>query len=305
MVDYPPGLKHCRFVSRGLIQLGPMVALLLVGASLMTAHHFFYAYLNEKSLDPTAAELPPVLQNQNNINFVGTTIAHGARIMLSMAIGMTFAQRFWETLRSRSHTIGQIDALVNCGQSPFRPSTLRAAKTSIGLFSISLIASATALVVVLSPGFLDHFLQFSTQQDLYRSVSSSKRDEVQLFLRQRSFFLCPHPRQCRIFSRLRFHVIDGLNNLYRHDGTRFYSTDMQQGQPDGGIIGFDGACFFNVVKSVPLLPSVLCCLIICFSSGRKHFRDEELSTSSNASEHCYQTLSKLPFRLSSSRGSQV
>ncbi len=53
----------------------------------MLTHHFLYAYLNERSIDSAAAELPPLLQNQNNVNFIGTTIAHGHRIVLSMALG--------------------------------------------------------------------------------------------------------------------------------------------------------------------------------------------------------------------------
>lgn len=137
-----------------VFQLAPLVALLLGGASLMVVHHVFYTLLNEKRIDPKATELPSFLRDQNNVNFIGTTIAHGARIMLSMAIGGTFCQLFWERLRSRSHTIAQIDAIVSCGQSPFRPSALRAAKACFVLFMISLTASTTALIVVLSPGSL-------------------------------------------------------------------------------------------------------------------------------------------------------
>ncbi|KLO04950.1 hypothetical protein SCHPADRAFT_947313 [Schizopora paradoxa] len=44
--------------------------------------------------------------------------------------------------------------LVVCGQSPFHPSALRAAAISCTLFTTSLAASATALLVVLSPGSL-------------------------------------------------------------------------------------------------------------------------------------------------------
>lgn len=128
--------------------------LLVLGLCFMLAHHFFYAHLNEKSIDSETNELPPFLQDQNNANFIGTAIAHGARIAFAMAIGLTFAQLFWEVLRSRSHAIAQIDALVNCGQSPYQPSALRAATTSVALFVISVIAAATSLVVVLSPGAL-------------------------------------------------------------------------------------------------------------------------------------------------------
>ncbi|KLO14350.1 hypothetical protein SCHPADRAFT_320048 [Schizopora paradoxa] len=131
-----------------------MVALLILGTLLMVAHHLFYKHLNLKSIDADADELPTVLQSQGNVNFIGTTIAHGARIALAMAIGVAFAQLFWEVLRSGSHSIAQIDALVSVGQSPYQPSAFRAVRTSFSLFLISVIASATALVVVLSPGAL-------------------------------------------------------------------------------------------------------------------------------------------------------
>lgn len=55
----------------------------------------------------------------------------------------------------RYYTFGRtIDALVNCGQSPFNPSAFRAATTSIVLYAIAIIVSATSLLVVLSPGSL-------------------------------------------------------------------------------------------------------------------------------------------------------
>ncbi len=120
----------------------------------MLMHHFFFSYLNEKSFDSDAAELPPIFRDQNNVAFIGTTIAHAARAVLSIAIGITFSQIFWETLRSRSFTIRQIDALVKCGQSPFTPSALRAATASSLVFLISCIASAMALVVIITPGSL-------------------------------------------------------------------------------------------------------------------------------------------------------
>ncbi len=120
----------------------------------MFVHHFFFSYLNEKSVDPDAAELPSIFRDQNTVAFIGTTIAHGARAVLSMAVGITFAQLFWETLRSRSFTVRQIDALVRCGQSPFNPSALRAATASFLVFLISCIASAMALVVIITPGSL-------------------------------------------------------------------------------------------------------------------------------------------------------
>ncbi len=188
MVDAPTRSQIHSSIPWVLLHLGPIVALLLIGASLMLAHHFFYAYLNEKSIGSAAAELPSLLQNQNNINFIGTTIAHGARIVLSMAIGATFAQLFWETLRAQSHTVRQIDALANCGQSPFHPSSLRAATTSLALFILSFIASATALIVILTPGSLTVSSDFqrswpctvpSVPQNVTKSDYSPSNDAVQ------------------------------------------------------------------------------------------------------------------------------
>ncbi|KLO12652.1 hypothetical protein SCHPADRAFT_941027 [Schizopora paradoxa] len=128
--------------------------LLLSSLALVLGHHFFYRYLDGKSIDPDAAELPTFLQKQNNVKRIGTAIAHGSRILLSTAIGVTFVQHFWETLRSRSLAISQIDALIHSGRSPFNQTALQAAKTSFTLFSISIVASLTALSVVLTPGSL-------------------------------------------------------------------------------------------------------------------------------------------------------
>ncbi|KLO16658.1 hypothetical protein SCHPADRAFT_202455 [Schizopora paradoxa] len=141
-------------VGRRLLQLTPMVVFLIGGAILMVVHHVFYSHLNEKRIDPGSTELPSILMSQRNVTFIGTAIAHGARILLAMAIGATFIQVFWDTLRSRSHTIEQIDALVNCGQSPFNPSAFRAASTSLALYAIAIVVSATSLIVVFSPGSL-------------------------------------------------------------------------------------------------------------------------------------------------------
>ncbi len=136
------------------LRLGPVIALLLAGLGLMLANHFFFAFLDGKSINSDAGELHPFLRQQANVRFVATTIAHGARAAFSIAVGITFAQLFWETLRSRSFTIQEIDALVKCGRSPFQPSVIRAATASFLLFLVACIASALALVVIIPPGSL-------------------------------------------------------------------------------------------------------------------------------------------------------
>ncbi|KLO09214.1 hypothetical protein SCHPADRAFT_577399 [Schizopora paradoxa] len=130
------------------------VGLVVVGVGLMIAHHLFYTYLNNKSLGTATVELPPLLQDQRNVNFLGTAIASVARIVLSMVVGKAFVQLLWESLRSRIYKIGQIDSLIKCGQSPFNPSAFRAATSSLSLFLISLVAAAMSLVVVFAPGSL-------------------------------------------------------------------------------------------------------------------------------------------------------
>ncbi|KLO16641.1 hypothetical protein SCHPADRAFT_201633 [Schizopora paradoxa] len=150
---------------RDIVPLAPIIACLIFGTGLMLAHHLFYTYLNEKIISPSSLSDPisNFLMEQRNVNFVGTSIAHGARILLAMAIGITFTQWFWKTIRSTSHTITQIDAILNCGQSPFHPSAYRAAKASSALYAISLAVSATAFIVILSPGSLTILTGFQQQ----------------------------------------------------------------------------------------------------------------------------------------------
>ncbi len=148
------GSQCCSSKNRSLVRLRLMIALLVVGASLILFHHVFYSHLNHKSISAAAAELPTFLRNQSNVNFIGTLIAHGTRIVLSIAIAATFAQLFWETFRTRSLTIRQIDALVKCSYSPFHLSAFRAASASLSLFFVSFVASAMAFIVIVTPGSL-------------------------------------------------------------------------------------------------------------------------------------------------------
>lgn len=98
------GLQRRSSKNCSLVQLRLMISLLVVGASLMLFHHVFYSHLNQKSINDAAAELPKFLRNQNIVNFVGTLIAHGVRIVLSIAIAVTFAQLFWKkTPNSKIH----------------------------------------------------------------------------------------------------------------------------------------------------------------------------------------------------------
>ncbi|KLO16640.1 hypothetical protein SCHPADRAFT_937672 [Schizopora paradoxa] len=154
VVGAQDGRRYQVLGRRDVAQLTPMIAYLLGGAIIMIIHHVFYTHLNEKRIDPGATDLPTFLMAQRNVDFIGNTIAHGARLMFALAIRATFAQILWETLRSRSHSVAQIDAFVRCGQSPFHFSAFRAARASFVLYAASIAASAMALVVVLSPGSL-------------------------------------------------------------------------------------------------------------------------------------------------------
>ncbi|KLO07366.1 hypothetical protein SCHPADRAFT_651900 [Schizopora paradoxa] len=163
-VIHPQSKSKWLSAGQSIVKLVPVIAFVLVGTSLALIQHLFYLHLNEKRIDSSATELPSFLMSQNNVNFVGTAIAHGARIMFGMAIGSAFTQVFWETLRSKSYTIAQIDALVSCGQSPFHFSAFRAARASLALYAISVTASATALVVVLTPGSLTISTDFKRER---------------------------------------------------------------------------------------------------------------------------------------------
>ncbi|KLO10613.1 hypothetical protein SCHPADRAFT_507752 [Schizopora paradoxa] len=156
-------LKTRSIVHRKFMKLAPVVGLLIGAAILMVLQHFFSTYLNEKRIDPGSKELSSPFQNQKHVNTIRTTIAHGIRILLSMAIGLTYAQMIWETLRTRSYSLSQIDALVKCGRSSLNPSVLKAATASFTLIAISFAASATALVVILSPGSLTVNTEFQRE----------------------------------------------------------------------------------------------------------------------------------------------
>ncbi len=131
-----------------------MAAYLLTGLGLMLVSSLLLFVSERKEASSRKQRSSPsMLRDQNAVAFIGTTIAHGARAALSTAVGIAFAQIFWETLRSRSFTIRQIDALVKCGHSPFHRSALRAT-VSLQVFFVSCIASAMALIVIIVPGSL-------------------------------------------------------------------------------------------------------------------------------------------------------
>ncbi|KLO07367.1 hypothetical protein SCHPADRAFT_945335 [Schizopora paradoxa] len=150
-----------------------MLAFLLGATTLMVIHHIFYMHLNKKRIDPGSTDLPALLTNQKAVNFIGTTIAHGARILFAMTIGVSFTQMFWETLRSQTNTIAQVDALHRCGQSPFSLSAHQAARVSFKLYTTALAASATSLVVVLSPGSLTISPDFQQKNCVVPTVPES------------------------------------------------------------------------------------------------------------------------------------
>ncbi|KLO14361.1 hypothetical protein SCHPADRAFT_320659 [Schizopora paradoxa] len=139
---------------RKFLHIIPTVALLLAGTALMLTHHFFYAYLDSKIIDPTASELPSILRDQRTPNIIGTIIAHGACAVFSMIVNSTFAQLFWEKLKTRSYSLQQIDALVKSGRGPFHSSMSRTMATAPSLLFVSLLAASMSLVVVFSPGSL-------------------------------------------------------------------------------------------------------------------------------------------------------
>ncbi|KLO12642.1 hypothetical protein SCHPADRAFT_971531 [Schizopora paradoxa] len=139
---------------RKTLRIAPTFALLLAGTALMLAHHFFFAFLDSKIIDPGASDLPPILRDQTTPHIIGTLIAHGACAVLSMVIGSIFAQLFWEKVRTRRYSIQQIDALVQSGRSSLHLSMFRTMTATPLLFCVSLIAASMSLIVVLSRGAL-------------------------------------------------------------------------------------------------------------------------------------------------------
>ncbi len=125
-----------------------MFVLLVLGAAFMVAHDRFYVALRKHSL---SADLDKD-DLQKAANIVGNVFAYSANFLLSAAIGLVFMQVFWMRMRSKEHTIAEIDAAMSSRTSPFGLGSLRAWRSMFLLTLIPALGVANVQIILLASG---------------------------------------------------------------------------------------------------------------------------------------------------------
>ncbi|KAF2838783.1 hypothetical protein M501DRAFT_906253, partial [Patellaria atrata CBS 101060] len=129
-----------------------MASLFILGILGALSHHFFY-----RSLDGKLAK------NQITLGRIGTALAFFTKSTLIGSVLLSYRQRIWHTVRTRSMTIGGIDALFAVAEDPgnfFNGEMLRNAKLA------AFMALATwfiPLAAVLAPASLTSGVVLSEQ----------------------------------------------------------------------------------------------------------------------------------------------
>ncbi|KAF7790542.1 hypothetical protein EIP86_001498 [Pleurotus ostreatoroseus] len=140
-----------------------MLAFFVIAALLMTAHHFFYAFLDGR---PAASysllstlRLPFTITNQSLVNAISNGIAITVQYCLTAVIGCAFAQAFWWRMpRSQSQNDPQFkkisDEVLNFHDNPLNVKAWPALINMPILALISVCGSLLAASNVVSPGSL-------------------------------------------------------------------------------------------------------------------------------------------------------
>jgi len=131
-----------------------MIALILAGLICMILQHQYYHYLDGKTptLSLRHSNSSAWLRNQTVVSDVGLALAFIAQTLFVAAISISSSQIFWRSLRSRGHTVSQIDALMKAQVNPFTPSSFRAAQASFSVLLLALVATAMSAVSIFAPG---------------------------------------------------------------------------------------------------------------------------------------------------------
>ncbi|KLO06874.1 hypothetical protein SCHPADRAFT_675429 [Schizopora paradoxa] len=131
-----------------------MFSLILAGLCFMLLHHQYYRYLDGKN--PTQslrhASSSTLFGNQRVVSSAGLALAYIAQMLFVTAIAIASSQIFWRNLRSRGHSISQIDALMKTRLNPFTFSAFPAAKASIAIPLLALLGVAMSLLSIFAPG---------------------------------------------------------------------------------------------------------------------------------------------------------
>lgn len=139
-----------------------MVLFTLLGATAMLCHHLFYDHLDGTEVEPDfVIDARLRLTKQALIGQAGNTIATVASIAFGAAIGIAFVQVLWASLGQKSHSIREIQAIMECRTRPYSPGAWHAWGVSRKLTLLAVFGSLMALITIFAPSSLRTIQEFT------------------------------------------------------------------------------------------------------------------------------------------------
>lgn len=128
----------------------------------MLCHHLFYDHLDGTEVEPDfVIDARLRLTKQALIGQAGNTIATVASIAFGAAIGIAFVQVLWASLGQKSHSIREIQAIMECRTRPYSPGAWNAWGVSRKLTLLAVFGSLMALITIFAPSSLRTIQDFT------------------------------------------------------------------------------------------------------------------------------------------------
>jgi hypothetical protein len=131
----------------GLKSFITMFVLLLVAILAAAGQHFYYNYLNGRSVNDVPVSQGWIIRG-------GTAFAFLFKTCLVMAVGVSFCQSFWYRIRRTTLEVGTLDAIFVLLQSPLSFLVGDLWVKAKLLLLIAVIAWLVPISAILSPGAL-------------------------------------------------------------------------------------------------------------------------------------------------------
>lgn len=123
-----------------------MVALVVLGSAIATAHHLTNRFLSGKSTD----KYPQVW-----VTNIALAAAFLVKSLLAATIGMAFQETLWKDLRSRYTKVETMDKLLTVQTNPFSFLSLDAFKTAFGALLLAATQWSIPISAIFTPGTLN------------------------------------------------------------------------------------------------------------------------------------------------------
>lgn len=137
-----------------------MAIFTLGGVLSLLAHHFFYHFLDGRSVDDDTIFILQARLHRDTVdsqaftNTIGNAIANVAKICFAGAAGTAFTQLFWWQLRRQAGTIEQINGVLSFRASPFVPTSWMAWASFPALSAIAFVSVPLIAISIATPGSL-------------------------------------------------------------------------------------------------------------------------------------------------------